>query len=129
MLRAGSDGACHGLPLDAGLRFLSYEISLERKMHLTKLALGLVISAAFVTSAMAETTLASTAPTAKQTPKAYCTDLVTQFNATDTHAVAAASLAEAKDHASRGEMLCGTMPKTGVKELWAAFRTIGVEPK
>ncbi len=98
-------------------------------MHLTKLALGLVISAAFVTSAMAETTLASTAPTAKQTPKAYCTDLVTQFNATDTHAVAAASLAEAKDHASRGEMLCGTMPKTGVKELWAAFRTIGVEPK
>ncbi len=98
-------------------------------MHLTKLALGLLVTAVFATSAIAQTTLASAAPAAKQTAKAYCTDLVTQFNATDTHAVAPASLAEAKGHAERGEMLCGTMPKTGVKELWVAFRTIGVEPK
>lgn len=102
-------------------------------MHPSKLALGLLVAAAFATSAIAEekqaTTLASAATPTKQTAKAYCTDLVTQFSALDTHAVAAASLAEAKDHASRGEMLCGTMPKTGVKELWVAFRTIGVEPK
>ncbi|HEY4126085.1 MAG TPA: hypothetical protein VGM36_15790 [Rhizomicrobium sp.] len=102
-------------------------------MHLSKLAISLIAATAFVTSAMAEekpaTTLASAAPAAKQSVKDYCTDLVTQFNAADTHAVAATSLAEAKDHASRGEMLCGTMPKTGVKELWVAFRTIGVEPK
>ncbi len=101
-------------------------------MHLSKLALGLLVTAAFATSAIAEekqTTVASATPPVKQTAKAYCADLVTQFGALDTHAVAAASLAEAKDHASRGEMLCGTMPKTGVKELWAAFHAIGMEPK
>ncbi len=99
-------------------------------MSLTKLALGLAVAAAFTTSAIAaDTQIASAAPVAKQSVKQYCNDLVTQFNAVDTHAVTPANLADAKDHASRGEMLCGTMPKTGVKELWVAFRTIGVEPK
>lgn len=101
-------------------------------MNLLKMGLGLAVAATFVSSALAEekaTTLASTAPMTKQSVREYCNDLVTQFSAVDTHAMTASAVAEAKDHASRGEMLCGTMPKTGVKELWVAFRTIGVEPK
>lgn len=99
-------------------------------MQLLKLGVAAALACAFVTSVSAETTVASASgPAKQQSMREYCGDLVTQFNAADTHAVAPASLAEAKDHASRGEMLCGTMPKTGVKELWAALKTIGVEPK
>jgi hypothetical protein len=92
---------------------------------------AIAVAGVFVTSAMAaeKQAVASAAPMTKQSVREYCTDLVTQFNALDTHAVASQTLADAKDHASRGEMLCGTMPKTGVKELWVAFKTVGVEPK
>jgi hypothetical protein len=104
-------------------------------MGMSKFGLGIAIAAVFATAAIAEekaTTVASAAPapvTKVQTARDYCHDLVSQFSAADTHAVSPASLADAKDHASRGEMLCGTMPKTGVKELYVAFRTIGVTPK
>jgi hypothetical protein len=102
-------------------------------MQVLKWGVAIAVAGAFVTSALAEekqtTSLASTAPATKQSVREYCNDLVTQFNALDTHSVATQTLADAKDHASRGEMLCGTMPKTGVKELWVAFKTVGVEPK
>ncbi|HVZ68367.1 MAG TPA: hypothetical protein VG891_02815 [Rhizomicrobium sp.] len=103
-------------------------------MQLLKWSFAIAFAGAVVTSAFAEeqrtTTVASAeAPAKKQTMREYCGDLVVQFNAADTHAVSAENLADAKDHASRGEMLCGTMPKTGVKELWLALKTIGVEPK
>jgi len=99
-------------------------------MQLLKLGFAAALAGAIVTAATAETTLASASgPAKQQSMRDYCGDLVTQFNAADTHAVTADSLAQAKDHASRGEMLCGTMPKTGVKELWVALKTIGVEPK
>lgn len=102
-------------------------------MHVLKWGVAIAVASILATSAFAQdkqtTTLASAAPATKESVKQYCTDLVTQFNGLDTHAVAAQTLADAKDHASRGEMLCGTMPKTGVKELWVAFRTVGVEPK
>jgi hypothetical protein len=102
-------------------------------MQVLKWSVAVAVASVLATSAFAEetqsTTLASAAPATKQSVREYCSDLVTQFNALDTHAMSAQALAEAKDHASRGEMLCGTMPKTGVKELWVAFKTVGVEPK
>lgn len=102
-------------------------------MNALRWSLAIAVAGVLATSAYAEenqaTTLASAAPAKKQTVREYCNDLVTQFNALDTHTMSAQALAEAKDHASRGEMLCGTMPKTGVKELWVAFKTVGVEPK
>jgi hypothetical protein len=102
-------------------------------MQLLKWSLAVAVVGAFITSAAAEenqsTTVASAMPAKKQSMHDYCTDLVAQFNAADTHSVAANNLADAKDHASRGQMLCGTMPKTGVKELWLALKDIGVEPK
>lgn len=103
-------------------------------MKLLKWSLAVALAGAFATTAMAEeqgttAVAAVSGPASKQSLREYCGDLVAQFNAADTHAVSADNLAEAKDHASRGQMLCGTMPKTGVKELWLALRTIGVEPK
>lgn len=100
-------------------------------MLLLKWGLVAAIAGAVITSAAAaESQVASASePAKKQTMREYCGDLVAQFNAADTHAIAADDLADAKDHASRGEMLCGTMPKTGVKELWLALKDIGVEPK
>lgn len=95
-----------------------------------KWGLALSVAAVLSTSALAEgAQQASTSPPTKQSVRAYCTDLVTQFNAVDTSKIEPTNLADAKSHAERGQMMCGTMPKTGVKELWVAFRTIGVEPK
>lgn len=98
-------------------------------MQSFKWSLGLAAAAVLSASAYAQGAQAPTSPPTKQSVRAYCSDLVTQFNALDTSKIEATNLAEAKGHAERGQMMCGTMPKTGVKELWVAFRTIGVEPK
>lgn len=95
-----------------------------------KWSLALAAAAVLSTSALAEGAQeAPASPPTKQSVRAYCTDLVTQFNAVDTSKVQPTNLADAKSHAERGQMMCGTMPKTGIKEMWVAFRTIGVEPK